>query len=435
MSDKQVKNRAKSLVVRRNDLVEGRYRINSAVARRILYRALAQVDPSNDKFKPCYVVKVSDIAEVAGLKMNNAYYPRVVEAIKTLQSQVAEIWRPEIEKYSVRGWFHGIDYNYGLGTIDVVFHEDMKPVLLKLIKSGGFTVADEKYLAILKSPYSDRIYGLLKQYQTVGFRVMTVQKIRQKLLLEKRYPVFSDFRRYVLEIAKKELSSKTDISFEYELIKKGRKVDSIRFNITSKTPVVTFENREEIDSKARAIFQRLVRFEVKESVARELIADYDDSRLEWHIAEYEKRLKEGSTKGVGWLIEGIKQDYRPQISIFEKQENERRQRAKKEREKKESLIFEIDRIKEECDEFNRKARMDIVRGLPQTDRADLDKEFKEKYRHFKGMSEKLDTEGLKSQVVRSLYLDLIREKYPDCGMSYKEYAESKGVKRELLKTL
>ncbi len=417
-------------------LLEGRYRINSAVARRILYRALSQINPADDKFQPRYVVKVSDIADVAGLKMNKAYYPRVLEAIKTLQSQVAEIWNTEAKRYSVRSWFHGIDYNYGKGTIDVVFHEDMKPVLLSLVQTGRYTAADEKYLAILKSPYSDRIYGLLKQYQTVGYRVMTVRETREKLLLEKKYPVFADFRRYVLDFAKKELGTKTDISFDYELIKKGRKADAIRFNIFSKMPEVTFENREEIDNKARSIFQRLVKLDVKEKVARELIADYDDSRLLWHINEYEKKLKKKKVEGIGWLINGIKEDYRPQRNIFEKQEEEKRRKTKKEREKREAINREIERLKGECAKHNMKAKMDIVSGLSETERADLDKEFQEKNRHFGRALGGLDITKIdESAAAKALFLSFIHEKYPDVGMSIEEYAKQNGAKREVLDAL
>lgn len=435
MSDNKKEQKGKSLVVRRNDLVEGRYRINSIVARRILYRALAQIDPSEDRFKSCYTVKVSDVAEIPGLKMNDSYYSRVSEALVLLQSQVAEVLNSKIKKYTVHSWFHKIDYNYGKGSIDVVFHDDMKPVLLNLIRSGGFTVADEQYLAILKSPYSDRIYGLLKQYQAVGNRLISIEDLRDKLLIKKKYPVFSDFRRYVLEVAKKELSSKTDVSFEYEVLKEGKKATAIRFFITARLPSVTIGNREEVDPKARGIFQRMVKLGVKEKTARELIADYDDKRLKWHIDEYENRLKNGKAEGVGWLINGVKDDYRPQMSIFEQQEEERRSKAKKERKKREQLNEEIERFMTLTKEYNKKARTDFLRGLSQTEREKLDIEFQQKYGEQRWVMDMLKSKGAEDVRIVALYLDIVREKYPDIGMSPKEYAEKNGAKKEILEAL
>ena len=435
IKEKKKKQQQNSLVVRRNDLVEGRYRINSCLARRILYRALAQINPSETDFKKSYNVKLSDVADVSGLKMNDSYYPRAVEAIKLLQSQVAEIFNPVAKKYTVYSWFNSIDYDWGEGSVSLMFHENMKPVLLNLIRSGNFTVADEKFLAIINSPYSDRIYGLLKQYQKAGCRTMTIEEIRKKLKIEKKYPLFYDFRRYVLDVTKKEINQKTDISFDYELIRKGRKVVAIHFIITSKKPSVTLENKEETDSKAHTIFQALKRHGVAEKTARELIADYDMARIEWHVKQYEKLKNAKKANGEGWLIQGIKEDYRPQKSIFEEEEEEKRQKSIQERERLDALNSEIDRIKGECDKYNRSVRMGIVNGLSEVERSEIDQEFKERSKNFPGIAEKLDTEGLKNRVVKGLYLDLIRQKYPDSGMSYRDYAEKHGAGEEILQML
>ena len=46
--------------------------------------------------------------------------------------------------------------------------------------------------------------------------------------LEQRYQNFADFKRFVLEIAKHELSI-TDMAFEYKQLKEGRAVSSLLF--------------------------------------------------------------------------------------------------------------------------------------------------------------------------------------------------------------
>ena len=45
---------------------------------------------------------------------------------------------------------------------------------------------------------------------------------------------FKDFRRYVLEVATKEINLYTDIEISWEPLKKGRKVIQVRFDITQR---------------------------------------------------------------------------------------------------------------------------------------------------------------------------------------------------------
>ncbi len=53
----------------------------------------------------------------------------------------------------------------------------------------------------------------------------------EKLEIPKSYQVFSNFKKRVLNPAYKELKEKGDYYFEYELIKTGKKVISLNFQI------------------------------------------------------------------------------------------------------------------------------------------------------------------------------------------------------------
>ncbi len=56
----------------------------------------------------------------------------------------------------------------------------------------------------------------------------------EKLEIPKSYQVFSNFKKRVLNPAYKELKEKGDYYFEYELIKTGKKVISLNFQILKK---------------------------------------------------------------------------------------------------------------------------------------------------------------------------------------------------------
>ena len=86
-----------------------------------------------------------------------------------------------------------------------------------------------------------------------------------------------------------------------------------------------------MNRQTRAVFRSLIRHGMAEKAARAVMADYDLERIRWHIAEYEKRKKGGKADGIGWLVEGIKVDYRPQSSIFEQEEEAKRKAAQRRR--------------------------------------------------------------------------------------------------------
>jgi hypothetical protein len=76
------------------------------------------------------------------------------------------------------------------------------------------------------------MYELLKQYDTVGSRTLTVPEIREKLgLWQDEYPKWKDFRVRVLEPALEELPKKTDLRFSYTTRKKGRAIHWVDFKV------------------------------------------------------------------------------------------------------------------------------------------------------------------------------------------------------------
>ena len=88
----------------------------------------------------------------------------------------------------------------------------------------------------LKSKNQLRMYEILKQYERIGYRIISVENLRGMLGIdEKEYPQYKDFKRRVLDVCQKALAEYTDISYEYEPHgKKGRggKVLELKFTIT-----------------------------------------------------------------------------------------------------------------------------------------------------------------------------------------------------------
>ena len=105
----------------------------------------------------------------------------------------------------------------------------LKPYLLALKRN--FTRYPLHYIARLRSAYSIRLYELLCQYRNIGHRTFELGALQ--LLLGSNYEYYANFKDKVLSIAKRDLDANTDITFDYEEIKTGRKVTALKFTILS----------------------------------------------------------------------------------------------------------------------------------------------------------------------------------------------------------
>ena len=94
-----------------------------------------------------------------------------------------------------------------------------------------FTKGFRKYELVtamqFKSVYSMRMYELMSgQKRPLEF---TFEDLKQRFKLKDKYSKANDFKRWVLDIAKKELDESSPYSFNYIEVKEGRKVVGFKF--------------------------------------------------------------------------------------------------------------------------------------------------------------------------------------------------------------
>ena len=91
----------------------------------------------------------------------------------------------------------------------------------------------------LKSPNQIRMYEILKQYESLGKREITVKDLRELLgIADNEYPRWDNFKTKVLDSCQRALQETTDISYTYKRGKvgKGGKWLSIIFTISKNEP-------------------------------------------------------------------------------------------------------------------------------------------------------------------------------------------------------
>lgn len=233
-------------VTKSNVLIEANYKLSTREQKIILCLA-SHIEPEDEDFKT-YTLSIKEFNETLGLK-GSAKYTELRQITFGLMKKGFEV---HIENKVIQvSWLSYVAYNTNQGTVDLRFDAFLKPYFLQIAEQ--FTSYRLENILKLQSSYSIRIYELLKQYETIGYRTFDVEELKQKLQVQKTYDKYANFKQRVLHKAQEELQDKTDISFQIEEIKNGRKVQSVKLHILKNKKHITekpvLSNKEDVWKK------------------------------------------------------------------------------------------------------------------------------------------------------------------------------------------
>ncbi len=222
----------KDLKVKKADvIVRARYRLNTLSLKFItaLITAIKRSDDINEE----YIVKVRDFQELMNLKRKDLYWA-VKESLKELLEKPLHI--PTDDGFIMCNWISGGQYVENAGEVRFMIYPKLRPYLLEAKKR--FLKYRLENILNLKSSYVIRLYEILKDYLELNKRynrkaekIISLDEFRQMLEIPKSYQYSSHIKKLILEKAKEQLAKYTDILFDYEEIKTGRKVTHLKFII------------------------------------------------------------------------------------------------------------------------------------------------------------------------------------------------------------
>jgi plasmid replication initiation protein len=235
-----------AIVTQSNELVLARYSLPVSEMR-LLMTVISKIQPADTKLT-IYTIPIADFAEFLGVSKNSAY-EEMKYTSKSLLSRVVSIAKPNGGVLQTH-WVASADYKPGSGVVEIRLDEMMLPYLIGL--TNNFTQCKLGMLLSFKSVYTNRLYMLLKQKRNHNPHAkeyefdlgelrkllgVSVERIPRTDKFDKAqeamelYSAYPNFKKFVLEVAKKELSLKADIGFEYEEIRHGRPVAAISFRV------------------------------------------------------------------------------------------------------------------------------------------------------------------------------------------------------------
>ncbi|MEJ9227135.1 replication initiation protein [Priestia aryabhattai] len=306
----------KNWVTKSNILIESTYKL-SLQEQRILLIMASKVQPNDETLKT-YRFRAKDFIEIVGNKKGTGFYSYLKEIVNGLQTKILTI--KEKGRQRNYNWVITSIYEENEGYITLQFHPSLKYLFLELKEK--FTSYQLENVVRLNSVYSIRIYELLKQYERLRKRELTLEELRHFLAIEPtKYKQYGHFKSKVLAVAQKEINNKTDIHFEFVEIKTGRKVTSIEFIITSSSALndssYTQEKKLELDQSlsklednTNSLEDDLAGLGVRPEKIEWLLSEFTKEHLERNIRYTQDRLIIGDvTHPHSYVVKAIQKDY------------------------------------------------------------------------------------------------------------------------------
>lgn len=251
---------------------------------RVVFSIIAQIDKDDEDFKE-YSLNASKLHDEiknelrSEIKKQNKTKEQILDISKKQKLTKSETKTKELrlfcdnflkktldvpnEKrdFDLVGWFCNFSYSSDEDKIYCQFHSKLKPYLLDF-KNNHFKKGYLENIFTFKCKYSHKFYLLLKTVNTSRYieiddfkSIIPLEWLKKWLGLKNlNYDRYNDFKRFVLEKAKKDLDEFAEVSFDFEEIKTKKEITHLKIK-------AIYKNKNIID------------VEIDESATR---TDFDD---------------------------------------------------------------------------------------------------------------------------------------------------------------
>lgn len=274
-----------------NAITSGRYDF-TACQLDILFMLLSSLEEN----ELTYTIRAKDIELLTGREWN---YQQLRKSTEDIGSRMFEI---ETDEYYQQIWlFQQVKYLKGQGAFEVMISEPAKPLFFEL--KNNFTHFQLKSVLGCTSSYAKRLYMLACQWRTIGRfpKPIPILELKQMLgLVDKKgneqYSEITGFKKKVLDLAKKQINEHTDISFDYELFKRGRSFTHIQIYISmAKDKPKQLEINYNQSVNAQKNIRSIMAYGISEEYALLIVKDGFDEFIKF-VKKVNERAQKGEIK-------------------------------------------------------------------------------------------------------------------------------------------
>lgn len=219
-----------------NALTQARYNF-TVVEKRAVYHIIKEVrrqfierkDGQKDLFNDLVIqMKTSD------LQSSDTVLRDVYTSLKSLRRK--SIWIEDEDRVLEVGYINYFEHKKREPFLEVQVSHKLLPYLVELAEQ--FTTYNLTVAISLKTKYGQRFYEYCSQFKSTGFFYITIEELREKLMIGKSYTRYSLLKKYVIDVAQKELQElyekgQSDIYFNYSEERYGRSVKALKIVVVS----------------------------------------------------------------------------------------------------------------------------------------------------------------------------------------------------------
>lgn len=251
-----------NLVVKSNALIQTSYRL-TANEQKIILACISQVrrdEPITDQVM--YTISASDFSGIYGTNLAPTYRDLKTAALKLKRREVRITQetngKGRRKETLITSWVQSIKYSEGSGEVKLRFNHDILPYLAEL--NECFTSYSLSNIVKMSSTYGVRIYEILMQWMAAGEREVSIEWLKDILLLQDKYKTMCNFKARVLDPAIKDINKNSDIQVTFTQRKTGRKVTHLRFKFSLKENKTTSKKTEQrIFGVAKSVIEKQAR--------------------------------------------------------------------------------------------------------------------------------------------------------------------------------
>lgn len=225
-----------TIVKKHNELVRSKISLDSLQGSKLLASLIACIRSDDVNFKETYRISAKDVLPSTG----GSNYTQIKAACRALAQATVEFEYPDPTDPEGDPVFYALAFftsvKYRKGIVEARFSPEPEIIHCLLALGEHFTKYNLIEYLRLPSIYSQRIFEFLRSWINSKPEIeIELDKLHHMLNTPESLQVdFAQFRRRVLDKAHKDINRETDLSYEWEPVKRGRAVVTVRFVFAEK---------------------------------------------------------------------------------------------------------------------------------------------------------------------------------------------------------
>ena len=349
-------------LIKSNPIVNAKYDV-TAIQMKAFLKIIASIDQSSDD-TPLIQISVKEFQRFLGGGSNKNIYTYLEKELTKLRKK--DIFYEDENIRLEASFFSSIEYKKKEGYFEFEISKKLRPFLLQLREN--FTILDIRNLLCLDSVYAIRMYEFCKEFERFKTFEFGVDELKETFGLSNKYKNYYDFKKKVLRQARTELINNSELYFDFEEIKNGRKIVKLKFTIIKNNKKLPRREEKQSTSQIFNEVSALVAGFLSENVVEAWFKKYPEEQIQKGVYYTLEQQKKGLVKDVAKYLQTMVAT----PGLLDLNE-EQRNKQKKTQAFKQKQQLELDSLRSKEDELNKlkgelyKAKKQLVADTVQND--------------------------------------------------------------------